>query len=172
MIKNIRTFNNIEFTLNTLIWHFLLNANDAFCFHIIAKLNKLIIIQNLLLQKLKTFNKRFKSRIYTLMHVIAHRLNHKYFQNFIKFLMSEICVSCVDMHAKILNKMISLKTIFFNNMINANLIYNLLNSQNQNNLNFDHLLNIIIDNKDHEINIKINKIKLIIINNKIDMTNA
>ena len=172
MIKNMRTFDNIKFTSNTLAWHFLLNTNDAFCLHIVAKLNKLIIVQNLLLQKLKTLNKRFESKVYTLMHVIAHRLSHKYFQNFIKFLMNEICVFRVDMHAKTLNEMTSLKTVFSDNMINANSIYSLLSFQDQDSLNFDHLLNIIVNNKDHEINIKINKIRLIIIDNKIDMTNA
>ena len=125
MIKNMRTLNNIKFTSNILIWHFLLNANDAFYFHIAAKLNKFVIVRNLLLQKSKTFNERFENKVYTLMHVIAHRLNHKYFQNFIEFLMNEICVSRVDMHARTLNEMTLLKTVFSDNMINANSIYNL-----------------------------------------------
>ena len=86
--------------------------------------------------------------------------------------MNEFCVSRLDMHARTLNKIISLKTIFSDNMINANSIYNLLNFQDQDNLNFDHLLNIIVDNKNYEINIKINKIRLIIIDSKINMTNA
>ena len=45
------------------------------------------------------------------MHVITRKEN-ECFQNIIKFLMSEIYVFCVNIHAKALNKRTSLKTTF------------------------------------------------------------
>ena len=57
-------------------------------------------------------------------------------------------------------------------MINAKSIYNLLSFRDQDNLNFSHLLNIIVDKKDYNVNFRIIMIRLIIINSKIDMINA
>ena len=134
-------------------------------------MNKFIIIKNLLLQKSKILNERFKSKIYTLMHVIARKEN-EYFQNIVKFLMSENRISRADMHARTLNERTSLKTTFSRYMINAKSIYSLLSSRDQDSLNFDYLLNIIVNNKNYNVNFKIHMIRTIIINNKIEMTNA
>ena len=171
LIKHMRTLDNTEFTPTTSSWHSLLNADGAPCLHIAAQLGEFAIIPSLLLQKPETLNERFGSRAYTLMHVIARKTSRSP-QYIIEFLMSEFRVPCVDMHARALNGRTPLETAFSFNMANAKSIYSLLSSRDQDSLDFSHLLSIIVGRKGHNVDFRIDMIRLITINSKIDMTNA
>jgi hypothetical protein len=171
LIKHMQTLDNIELTSTTSDWHSLLNADGAPCLHIAANLHKPAIIEGLLLQKPETLNESFGSRAYTLMLVIADS-GQRYPRNIIEFLMSEVRSPRVDMYARDLKERTPLEIAFSRHFINAESIYNLLSPHDHDRLDHGQLLSRIARNNGHKIQHKVDMIKLITTDRKIDMANA
>lgn len=171
LIEQMRTLESIEFTPTTSSWHSLLNADGAPCLHIAANLHKRAIIEGLLLQKPETLNESFGSRAYTLMHVIADS-GRRYPRNIIEFLMSEVHSPRIDMYARDSKGRTPLEIAFSRHMFNAESIYNLLSPHDHDSLDIGHLLSRIARNNGHNMQYKVDMIKLITIDRKIDMANA
>jgi len=173
LIKHMQVLDNIKFTPTTSDWHSLLNADGAPCLHIAANLHNLkpAIIEGLLLQKPETLNESFGSRAYTLMHVIADN-GRQYPRNIIEFLMSEARSPRVTMYARDWKGRTPLEIAFSRHMVNAEWIYNLLSPHDRDSLDYGHLLSKIARNKAHDILYKVDLIKLITTDRKIDLANA
>ena len=152
MIKRIRTIEDAELIFKESNKHKLLNATDEPSLHIAARESKLEAVKHLLFEASHLLNVKFDVMAHTLLHsAVDDERRH-----IIDFLMSKDRKPRVDHHAKNIHDSTSLKCALRKSISIAQPLYDVMTAQDKSNLNVYDLLDIIVQQHEKSLKVRLN----------------